>query len=88
MGDVCMYVCMYVCYDKKSVPGHTDKSVCIYVSIQDVCTCVAYTYTIATMHVTITYKTGCVYGGNLTAILLPDEVIVSVPSKKVYREYR
>ena len=43
---------------------------------------------IAAMHVTITYKTGCVYGGNLTAILLPDEVIVSVPSKKVYREYR
>ena len=56
--------------------------------MQDGCTCVAYTYTIAAMHVTITYKTGCVYGGNLTAILLPDEVIVSVPSKKVYRDYR
>eukprot|EP00597_Dinobryon_sp_UTEXLB2267_P004068 CAMPEP_0170058668 /NCGR_PEP_ID=MMETSP0019_2-20121128/1206_1 /TAXON_ID=98059 /ORGANISM="Dinobryon sp., Strain UTEXLB2267" /LENGTH=431 /DNA_ID=CAMNT_0010263669 /DNA_START=425 /DNA_END=1720 /DNA_ORIENTATION=+ len=32
--------------------------------------------------------TGCVYGGNLTAILLPDEVLVSVPSSRVYRDYR
>lgn len=28
--------------------------------------------------------TGCVYGGNLTAILLPEETIVSVPARKAY----
>eukprot|EP01038_Epipyxis_sp_PR26KG_P006455 gene6455-8879_t len=31
--------------------------------------------------------TGCVYGGNLTAIILPDKTYVSVPARKAYLDY-
>jgi hypothetical protein len=31
--------------------------------------------------------TGCVYGGNLTALLLPDKEVVSVPARKAYVNY-
>lgn len=31
--------------------------------------------------------TGCVYGGNLTALILPDKSYVSVPSRKEYLPY-
>lgn len=32
------------------------------------------------------FRAGCVYGGRLTAVLLPDETIVSVPAKRKYIE--
>ena len=31
--------------------------------------------------------TGCVYGGKLTALILPDKTYVSVPSRKEYLPY-
>jgi hypothetical protein len=31
--------------------------------------------------------TGCVYGGNLTCILLPDEILVSTAARQVYQTY-
>lgn len=30
--------------------------------------------------------TGCVYGGNLSACIFPDQKIISVPARKIYRE--
>jgi diadenosine tetraphosphatase ApaH/serine/threonine PP2A family protein phosphatase len=30
--------------------------------------------------------TGCVYGESLTALILPEKVLVSVPARKIYRE--
>lgn len=35
---------------------------------------------------TIDIDTGCVFGGKLTALRYPEEVLVSVPAKKVYSE--
>jgi len=32
--------------------------------------------------------TGCVYGGRLTALMLPDKEMVSVPARKVYQDMR
>lgn len=32
--------------------------------------------------------TGCVYGGNLSACILPDRTIASVPAKDKYIAYR
>ena len=31
--------------------------------------------------------TGCVYGGDLTALLLPEKKLVSVPARKAYLDY-
>ena len=31
--------------------------------------------------------TGCVYGGHLSAVLLPDKTFVQVPARKSYQPY-